>query len=280
MKLGNVVIVLGKRLVNNQLSAEGITRVEALAAKTREMPMENTALIFCGGKTQGQSISEADAMYAYFQTLNTSLAKPFPTSQILLENRSLNTFENMRNAAKVLCESGLFPLPSQAAVEVILLSNAYHLERILEIQTLMDEQGLLRVLKSQCASVGLDLHISLDIQKHISVPYPHQGPLAEAFLLLDELTTYRVYLEGVKSGAFQRDLTSVRAQPLLRAKQAINQLRALPLEMDVLQQIAEMNKAIEMTAFDESVATAERALEVFHPILTALNRRLDPESIQ
>ncbi|HAS6682674.1 TPA: YdcF family protein [Vibrio parahaemolyticus] len=280
MKLGNVVIVLGKRLVNNQLSAEGISRVEALAAKTREMPMENTALVFCGGKTQGQSISEADAMYAYFQTLNTSLAKPFPTSQTLLENRSLNTFENMRNAAKVLCESGLFPLPSQAAVEVILLSNAYHLERILEIQTLMDEQGLLRVLKSQCASVGLDLHISLDIQKHISVPYPHQGPPAEAFLLLDELTTYRVYLEGVKSGAFQRDLTSVRAQPLLRAKQAINQLRALPLEMDVLQQIAEMKKAIEMTAFDESVATAERALEVFHPILTALNRRLDPESIQ
>ncbi len=280
MKLGNVVIVLGKRLVNNQLSAEGITRVEALAAKILEMPMENTALIFCGGRTQGQSISEADAMYAYFQTLNTSLAKPFPTSQTLLENRSLNTFENMRNAAKVLCESGLFPLPSQAAVEVILLSNAYHLERILEIQTLMDEQGLLRVLKSQCASVGLDLHISLDIQKHISVPYPHQGPLAEAFLLLDELTTYRVYLEGVKSGAFQRDLTSVQAQPLLRAKQAINQLRALPLEMDVLQQIAEMKKAIEMTAFDESVATAERALEVFHPILTALNRRLDPESIQ
>ncbi|WP_335926403.1 YdcF family protein [Vibrio parahaemolyticus] len=280
MKLGNVVIVLGKRLVNNQLSAEGISRVEALAAKILEMPMENTALIFCGGKTQGQSISEADAMYAYFQTLNTSLAKPFPTSQILLENRSLNTFENMRNAAKVLCESGLFPLPSQAAVEVILLSNAYHLERILEIQTLMDEQGLLRVLKSQCASVGLDLHISLDIQKHICVPYPHQGPQAEAFLLLDELTTYRVYLEGVKSGAFQRDLTSVRAQPLLRAKQAINQLRALPLEMDVLQQITEMKKAIEMTAFDESVATAERALEVFHPILTALNRRLDPESIQ
>ncbi|EGQ8240512.1 YdcF family protein [Vibrio parahaemolyticus] len=280
MKLGNVVIVLGKRLVNNQLSAEGISRVEALAANIREMPMENTALVFCGGKTQGQSISEADAMYAYFQTLNTSLAKPFPTSQILLENRSLNTFENMRNAAKVLCESGLFPLPSQAAVEVILLSNAYHLERILEIQTLMDEQGLLRVLKSQCTSVGLDLHISLDIQKHISVLYPHQGPQAEAFLLLDELTTYRVYLEGVKSGAFQRDLTSVRAQPLLRAKQAINQLRALPLEMDVLQQIAEMKKAIEMTAFDESVATAERALEVFHPILTALNRRLDPESIQ
>ncbi len=280
MKLGNVVIVLGKRLVNNQLSAEGISRVEALAAKIREMPMENTALVFCGGKTQGQSISEADAMYAYFQTLNTSLAKPFPTSQILLENRSLNTFENMQNAAKVLCESGLFPLPSQATVEVILLSNAYHLERILEIQTLMDEQGLLRVLKSQCASVGLDLHISLDIQKHISVPYPHQGPQAESFLLLDELTTYRVYLEGVKSGAFQRDLTSVRAQPLLRAKQAINQLRALPLEMDVLQQIAEMKKAIDMTAFDESVATAERALEVFHPILTALNRRLDPESIQ
>ncbi|WP_372587969.1 hypothetical protein [Vibrio alginolyticus] len=43
--------------------------------------------------------------------------------------------------------------------------------------------------------------------------------------------------------------------------------------------VEEMKKAVEMTALDESVGAAEKALSIFHPILTALNRRFDPESI-
>jgi hypothetical protein len=103
--------------------------------------------------------------------------------------------------------------------------------------------------------------------------------MAAAFLLLDELTTYRVYLEGVKQGAFLRDLSVVRKKPLMIARHAIQQLLALPLDKDSLQQIEDMKKAIEMTALDESVGAAEQALRIVHPILTALNRRLDPESI-
>ncbi|MFH4572154.1 YdcF family protein [Vibrio diabolicus] len=279
MKLDNVVIVLGKRLVNSRLTVEGVTRVEALSNVIASLPTERTAIIFCGGLTQGQRISEADAMHSYFKSLNAAAVHPFPEHQVLLENRSLNTFQNMRYASHVLCDSGLFQLWSARPVEVTLLSNDYHLERIIEIQTLMGEQGLLRVLKSECASMGVTLNLPLDINKHISVPYPHKGPVAAAFLLLDELTTYRVYLEGVKQGAFLRDLSVVRKKPLMIARHAIQQLLALPLDKDSLQQIEDMKKAIEMTALDESVGAAEQALRIVHPILTALNRRLDPESI-
>lgn len=281
MKLDNVVIVLGKRLINNHLSNEGTSRVRALAAALESMPVNNTAIVFCGGKTEGQNIAEADAMFRYFRTLNASLRKPFPENHILLENRSLNTIQNMQNTAEILCSSGLFQSssPSQTPVNVTLLSNDYHLERIIEIQTLMDEQGLLRVLKSRCALMGLELSIPLDIGQHISVPYPHKGALAEAFLRLDELTTYRVYLEGVTNGVFRRDLTGVKAQSLRIAQSAIDQLQMLPLEIEMQQQIEEMKEAITMTASDNSVDLAKQALDRLHPVLTSLNRAVDPDGL-
>ncbi|EKO3834993.1 YdcF family protein [Vibrio harveyi] len=276
MKLNKVVIILGKRLVHDQLSAEGRSRVEALVSVLNQWDFESTALVFCGGVTQGQTISEADAMYQYFGQLAKVRGIDFPDQQVIIESRSLNTVQNMQNAAKELLKSGLCPMGQ--AIEVILLSNDYHLERIIEIQTLMDEQGLLRVLKSRCADMGIELTVSLDIAEHVSAPYPNSGTQADAFLLFDELTTYRVYLEGVKNKAFKRDLAQVQAKPLAIALKAIEKLQTLPLTQDVKNQIAEMKKAIEMTAFDDSVFAAQQALAVFHPILTALNQRLDPEA--
>ncbi|KIP77019.1 YdcF family protein [Vibrio jasicida] len=276
MKLNKVVIILGKRLVHDQLSAEGRSRVEALLNVLNEFCFETTALVFCGGVTQGQTVSEADAMYRYFYQLAKAREIDFPEQQVIIENRSLNTVQNMQNAAAELLRSGL--CEAGQTIDVTLLSNDYHLERIIEIQTLMDEQGLLRVLKSRCAEMGVKLNISLDLSHHVSVPYPNTGVLAEAFLLFDELTTYRVYLEGVKRGAFERDLAEVRAKPLDIGLSAIEKLQALDLEPEVRGQIADMKKAIEMTAFDDSVVAAEQALAVFHPILTTLNLQFDPEA--
>ncbi|WP_104027924.1 YdcF family protein [Vibrio jasicida] len=276
MKLNKVVIILGKRLVHDQLSAEGRSRVEALLNVLNEFCFETTALVFCGGVTQGQTVSEADAMYRYFYQLAKAREIDFPEQQVIIENRSLNTVQNMQNAAAELLRSGL--CEAGQTIDVTLLSNDYHLERIIEIQTLMDEQGLLRVLKSRCAEMDVKLNISLDLSHHVSVPYPNTGVLAEAFLLFDELTTYRVYLEGVKRGAFERDLAEVRAKPLDIGLGAIEKLQALDLEPEVRGQIADMKKAIEMTAFDDSVVAAEQALAVFHPILTTLNLQLDPEA--
>ncbi|MDV6252236.1 YdcF family protein [Vibrio sp. EA2] len=280
MKLDNVVIVLGKRLVKNKLSPEGISRVQALVSSLGSLSIENTAILFCGGKTHGQNIAEADAMFRYFQILNKGLSRPFPESQILIENRSLNTFQNMKNAAEELCHSGLFQAAGyyQSPIKVTLVSNDYHLERIIEIQTLMDEQGLLRVLKTRCALMGLELSIALDIDRHISVPYPHHGTSAEAFLLLDELTTYRVYLEGAIRGVFSHDLAVVRAKPLHIAQTAIEKLEVLPLDHGFMQNIEEIKKAVVMTAFDDNLNVVQQALDIIYPLLTVMNRTIDPES--
>ena len=39
----------------------------------------------------------------------------------------------------------------------------------------------------------------------------------------------------------------------------------------------DMKKAIEMTAFDDSVCAVLQALAVFHPVLSSLDLRFDPE---
>ncbi|GAK22377.1 LOW QUALITY PROTEIN: hypothetical protein JCM19052_2970 [Vibrio sp. JCM 19052] len=272
MKLNKVVIILGKRLVHDQLSAEGRSRVEALLNVLNEFCFETTAWFFVAVLKDKPSQKRMRCI----ATFASPRGNRFPEQQVIIENRSLNTVQNMQNAAAELLRSGL--CETGQTIEVTLLSNDYHLERIIEIQTLMDEQGLLRVLKSRCADMGVKLNIPLDLSHHVSVPYPNTGVLADAFLLFDELTTYRVYLEGVKRGAFERDLAEVRAKPLAIGLGAIEKLQALDLEPEVRGQIADMKKAIEMTAFDDSVLAAEQALAVFHPILTALNLQLDPEA--
>jgi len=267
MKLDNIVIVLGKRLVNNRLTSEGITRVEALSCRTASLPIERTVIVFCGGVTQGQSVSEAEAMYAYFRTLNADSVNPFPERHILLETESLNTFQNMRYVSQVLCKSGLFELWSGHPVEVILLSNDYHLERIIDIQNLMDEQGLLRVLKSDCESMGVTLNIPLDISKHISVPYPHKGLMAETFLLLDELTTYRVYLEGVVNRAFDRPLDDVRCLPETLALHALSLLEALNLPVEIQDKLKSMKEVVLTTTSEFDCHAIESRLTYFHQTL-------------
>ena len=62
MKLNKVVIILGKRLVHDQLSAEGRSRVEALLNVLNEFCFETTALVFCGGVTQRQTVSPSQIM--------------------------------------------------------------------------------------------------------------------------------------------------------------------------------------------------------------------------
>ncbi|MDF2152575.1 YdcF family protein [Vibrio sp. CAU 1672] len=279
MQVNHVVIVLGKRLVHGELTAEGRSRVQALVELLPQLPLEQTAVVFCGGITPDQLYAEADRMLEYYQQLvsENGIGFNLPERHILLENRSLNTVQNIQNAAAELLRSGLC-LPGEA-IRVTLLSNDYHLQRIIEIQTLMDEQGLLRTLKQYCQRAGLQLEIPLDISEHCSVPYPHRGERAQAFLHLDELTTYRVYLEGIVSGVFQRDLAEVKAGPFAVAIRAVAALERLPLEEEEQAAIAQMKQAIEWTADDDSREAAQQALTSLHPILTALNQRLDPEAI-
>ena len=294
--LGNVkrvVLVLGKRLCDNQLTAEGHSRVAALAAYLTPMPVEQTALIFCGGQLRGQKRSEACAMADHFQHLFAPLADSYISfGHLILEGQSENTIENMENAASKLIASGVCERkydntgqPSDC-VEICLVSNEYHLQRIIEIQKMMPEQGLLTTLTQRCEQAGLHVTISLDITQHCAVPYPHKSEQAQAFLLVDELTTYRVYMEGVLKQAFTAPIELVSIQPYQVAKRAIAQLLTLECTQAHQGVLTRMAALIEQTqSYSVGQLNASNKANLlqplyaeFHSLLTQLNRRFDPES--
>ncbi|PMH23594.1 hypothetical protein BCU71_10465 [Vibrio lentus] len=279
MSINHLLIVLGKRLNENKLTDEGISRVDALVEYLMVDANQQTAVAFCGGVTQGQNTSEADAMHQYFRKLESQREAPFMLGAILLELLSTNTVENIQNLASEMIASGLFTRGQ--SVKVTFVSNDYHLQRIFEIQSLMDEQGLLKVLVDRCSALGVDLQIDRQLEAHVAVPYPHQGPQGQLFLLMDVLTTYRVYLEGVVAGAFERDLESVRKEPERLSIEALVKARgwieSSPRFDIVNTLIPVLERCILQTPVGSDIEKAREYLALLDTNLTFLNRYLDPE---
>ncbi|EDK29999.1 hypothetical protein VSWAT3_26201 [Vibrionales bacterium SWAT-3] len=284
MSINNLLIVLGKRLNENELTEEGISRVDALVKYLAEsLSIEShsyTAVAFCGGVTKGQSISEADAMHRYFRELESLREVPFTLGAILLDQLSTNTVENIQNLAAEMIKSGLFTRGQ--SVKITFVSNDYHLQRIFEIQQLMDEQGLLKVLIEKCSALGLELQIDRKLEAHVAVPYPHQTTQGQLFLLMDVLTTYRVYLEGACAGAFKRDLKMVRAEPerlsleaLAKAKGSVGSSPQFSIVESLL---PVLEGCIRGTPVGTDIKKVREYLALLDTNLTLLNRLLDPES--
>ena len=284
MSINNLLIVLGKQLNENELTEEGISRVDALVKYLAEFlsieSYSSTAVAFCGGVTKGQSMSEADAMHRYFRELESLREAPFTLGAILLEQLSTNTVENIQNLALEMIKSGLFTRGQ--SVKVTFVSNDYHLQRIFEIQRLMDEQGLLKVLVEKCLALGVELQIARKLNAHVAVPYPHQPAQGQLFLLMDALTTYRVYLEGVCAGTFKRDLKMVRAEPerlsleaLAKAKGSVGSSPQFSIVESLL---PVLEGCIRGTPVCTDIKNVRQYLALLDTNLTFLNRLLDPES--
>lgn len=284
MSINHLLIVLGKRLNENKLTDEGISRVDALfeylAEPLVEESNQQTAVAFCGGITKGQTLSEADAMHQYFRKLEKRREHPFFLGAILLEQHSTNTVENIQNLTSEMIASGLFTRGQ--SVQVTFVSNDYHLQRIFEIQSLMDEQGLLKVLVEKCSALGVELQIDRRLDAHVAVPYPHQSAQGQLFLLMDVLTTYRVYLEGVCAGAFKRDLELVRREPERLSLEALitaKELVGRSSDFDIVESLLPaLERCIQQTSVGTDIKKVREYLALLDTNLTLLNRYLDPES--
>ncbi|BDP32182.1 YdcF family protein [Vibrio vulnificus] len=275
-----LVIVLGKRLFKNALTPEGVSRVDALVEAMASGKIEpESRIAFCGGITQGQTRSEAIAMFDYFQQRCHANNLAFSAQNILLEERSTSTVENIFEVSRLLNQSG--QCSAGSVLKVTFVSNDYHLKRIFEIQQLMDEQGLLRVLRERCAQHGVHLDIHHDLEAHVSVPYPNVGGEAQLFLLIDELTTYRVYLEGVARGVFQRPLKEVRRIPYQKAQDALSAIRSVLSQntdwSPYYHDFAQLQQWIEESDIEQEAATISQIARCFNRTLVGLNRRFDPE---
>ncbi|MFA0567895.1 YdcF family protein [Vibrio gallaecicus] len=317
MSTNHLLIVLGKRLNKNTLTVEGQSRVHALhhfllsrIAHSDErfqsdeplqlneksqldenlqlgekwQPGESLIVAFCGGITSGQTLSEAEAMYDYYDKLVSKISGSYPLPTVLLEKESTNTVENIRNVVVELKKSGLLESGLQqesTSLKVTFVSNDYHLQRIFEIQQLMDEQGLLKVFKDGCLAMGIELEISQQLDDHVAEPYPHSSQQGQLFLLMDALTTYRVYLEGVVAEAFHRDLNTVRHEPAQIALEALQaaelvatESKAFPLVNALL---PVMRTCVENTVITLETTKVREYLALLDTNLTLLNRYLDPE---
>ncbi len=312
MFIDKALIVLGKRLKNDRLTPEGLSRVKALigylkreyrhitrSSNHRSDVVELPVIVFCGGVTEGNTVSEAEVMYQAFLALCLEEKLRVDQSRIVLEQQSTSTVENIIHVAQELVNSGLCSIDH--ALDIVFVSNDYHLQRIFEIQHYMDEQGLLRTLKQRCLAHGLVLNIEQDIAHHIVVPYPHHCFQGNLFILLDELTTYRVYLEGTKARNFSRPLDEVRRQPYRLAQAALeriqtclsqppsgytlqtdipSQAQQVPLKVNLAQlalEFVEIHDLIESTPPECSLEEVTQAAVRLNEKLVQLNRRLDPE---
>lgn len=79
----------------------------------------DTTVIVSGGQGADEHISEAQAMHDYLVEHN------FPSEQILLEDQSTNTYENLLFSNDVVSKHGI-----DVTDEIVVVSNDFHLARV------------------------------------------------------------------------------------------------------------------------------------------------------
>lgn len=276
MEFDHVVLVLGKRLVNNKLTREGKARVESVFEHIHGHLANQPLIIFCGGQWNGQVVSEALAMKDYFDTLCRLNKLSFPSNKLWVEERSTNTIQNFRNAANLLITQ--IDVSPSRMIEVKLASSDYHVERILEIQSLMKQQGLLSVFAEMCSKKSISVNVSPDVRNHILANYPYSIEESGLFLHIEKLTTYRVFLEGLIHSTHGYNGPDIENN----VRQAVNSSIALLREKKYESEYGSEFQAL-LTVFDNTgsktpLSEVKGGLKLFHHTLTTLNRRLDPES--
>ena len=114
----DVIIVLGAGINGETVSRPLANRLDEAIAHWAENP--NAYIITTGGLGNRAIITEAEAMARYL------IARGVPESQILLENYSTSTVENLRFANEIL--EDYFPDGFQA----VLISNDFHMFRAVQ----------------------------------------------------------------------------------------------------------------------------------------------------
>ena len=112
----DAVIVLGAQVRGTRVSRALAQRLNRAADYLRENP--KTYVIVSGGQGPGEDITEAQAMSRYLQDLGIG------EERILMEDRSVNTAQNLRYSFEMLKDNG---------DTVGLVSNGFHVVRATRI---------------------------------------------------------------------------------------------------------------------------------------------------
>lgn len=109
---GDWIVVLGARLIDDRIAPGHARRLRRAAALHRADPQRR--ILLAGGLTGG-SVSEAERGRQFLLELGV------PAARLFIEDQSLNTLDNLREARRVLGEEGRRPF--------VLVTSRYHLAR-------------------------------------------------------------------------------------------------------------------------------------------------------
>ncbi len=113
-----VVIVLGAKVWPGGPSPAMVRRLEKALDYRNAHP--DAVLIVSGGQGSDEPTSEAQAMRDYL------IEAGVPDSQIVMEDRSTSTAENLRFSMELMREHGYDP----DTTPVVIVSNSFHLTRV------------------------------------------------------------------------------------------------------------------------------------------------------
>ncbi|MCA1804552.1 MAG: YdcF family protein [Xanthomonadaceae bacterium] len=109
----STLVVLGMSLQGDRIGADYRKRLERACKLYTEGGVRR--ILVLGGPSGDGSASEADRGRDYLQS------RGVPVQDVLVENKSLDTLENLRNARNVLLDSG--------GRRFVLITSRYHLAR-------------------------------------------------------------------------------------------------------------------------------------------------------
>ncbi len=271
-------VLLGKRLINNDISGEGLARVRFLAAQLAQAP-EGCLLAICGGIMPGSQVREADCFWRHCQGLLLEQGLHWPRERLILENRSTSTKENLQYLAGLLLRHPR--LAQQAQLRLRLVSSEHHLQRILGIQQRFPRRGLLLQLQNSLGRAGINAQIGGSIENHLPAPYPYQGTRAQAYLELQQLTHWRVYLDLLllDPRAMDRqqgtEVRAMTAQSLNRLEHLTQQGPSDPGELRAA--IHSLQALLQQSSSLSGPEQLQQLRQQVEAIFQQLSRELDPD---
>lgn len=111
----SVLVVLGCRVKGETPSLMLEKRINAAYGYLAENP--EAVAILSGGQGSDELISEAECMYREL------VKKGISPERLILEDKSVNTRENIRNSFRIIAEKGL---EGEAAGEIAIVTNEFH----------------------------------------------------------------------------------------------------------------------------------------------------------
>ncbi|CAN0475696.1 unnamed protein product, partial [Ectocarpus sp. 12 AP-2014] len=205
-ELRQVLVVIGKHLIRDQVTVEYASRIRRLVQGLKSGRLQPDLVCFTGGTVRDNRVADASAGYLFFRHLCEQHEANTESIGILVESESTCTKEALDNVVKEVSRmereelhererdgEGRSAAWPRQKYHFTLISNEYHLSRIITVHQISETVSLLAPLKLLEASWGYE-----------QVPYPYACSnddakefQADVYKTLEDLVPLQVNVQAV-----------------------------------------------------------------------------------